>query len=89
MAVGEGVPVGVSVAVLEEEAKRGVSEPVGVGVPVGDTVTVLEGVDVDEALSAVLVGVGLAESDGVAKREGEAENTHTGFRTADTTTSTP
>jgi len=56
---------------------------------VGVTVRVLEGVDVDEVLSGVLVGVELPESDGVEKREGEAENTHTGFFIADTTTSTP
>jgi len=60
-----------------------------VGVPVGVTLTVLVGEDVSEALSGVVLGVELAESEGVAKREGEAEKTHTGFLTADTTTSTP
>ncbi len=67
----------------------GVSLPVLVGVPVGVTLIVLVGEDVSEALSGVVLGVELAESEGVAKREGEAENTHTGFLMADTTTSTP
>jgi hypothetical protein len=89
---GMSEPVGVGVGVEDREVlavTTRVSELVGEGVPVGVTVRVLEGVEVDEALSGVLVGVVLPDSDGVEKREGEAENTHTGFFMADTTTSTP